>query len=244
MSRALRAEMIKLRTTRTFLALVASAVALSLLVTVLITSIDTNFTRDDLRAIFGSTDTSGLFILLLGVIGMAGEWRHRTIANTVLSVPQRLRLLAAKALAYAAGGVLLSLAVNVAAIGIGSLILSGRGEETLPIADVLDIVWRNLLIAAYFGAIGVCVGALVRNPPVAIVLVLVMSFIVDPVLLGLAYDTWKFGPLGGAPSGVTQVQPDDSQDLLPAGIALLVMAGWLAAFFAAAAATFTRRDLV
>lgn len=244
MSRALRAELIKLRTTRTFLALVGSAVALSLLVTVLVTSIDSGLSQDDLRQIFGSTDTSGLFILLLGAIGMAGEWRHRTIANTVLSVPQRLRLLAAKALAYAAAGVVLSLAVTVASIGIGTLILSGRGEETLAIADVLDIVWRNLLVAAYFGAVGVCAGALIRNPPVAIVLMLVLSFIVDPALLGLAYEVWKFGPLGGAPSGVIQVAPDDTQDLLPLGIAMLVMAGWLAAFFAAAAATFTKRDLV
>ena len=244
MSRALQAELIKVRTTRTFLALVGSAVALSLLVTVLITSIDTDFTQDDLREVFGSTDTSGLFILLLGVIGMAGEWRHRTIANTVLSVPQRLQLLAAKALAYAVAGIVLSLAVNVAGIGIGSIILSARGEETLAVADILDVVWRNLLVAAYFGAIGVFVGALIRNPPVAIVVTLIVSFIVDPALLGLAYDVWKYGPLGGTPSAITQVQPDETEDVLSLGVGLLMMAAWLGAFFAAAAATFTKRDLV
>lgn len=244
MSRALQAELIKLRTTRTFLALVGSAVALSLLVTVLFASLAEDVTQGDLRDVFGGTDTSGLFILLLGVIGMAGEWRHRTIANTVLSVPQRLRLLGAKALAYAVGGIVLSLAVTLASVVIGTVILSARGEETLAFADLLDILWRNLVVAAYFGALGVFVGALIRNPAVAIVVVLAFLFIVDLTLFGLAFDVWKFGPIGGVPNGVTQVDPEVGEELLPLGVALLMMAAWVAAFFAAAAATFTRRDLV
>lgn len=244
MTLALRAELIKLRTTRTFLALVASAVGLSLLVTVLFASLIGDASENDLNELFGSTDASGLFILLLGVIGMAGEWRHRTIASTVLAVPHRLRLLGAKVLAYALAGMVLSLAVNVAAMAVGSVILSARDEMTLPLGDLLDIGWRNLVVAAYFGAVGVCVGALIRNPPVAIVAILVLSFVVDPALLGLAYDVWKYGPLGGAPSGITQVQPDEGEELLSLGAAFAVMAGWVAVMFAAAAATFTKRDLV
>ena len=244
MSRALRAELIKLRTTRTFLALVGSAVALSLLVTVLFASLAEDVTQGDLRDVFGGSDTSGLFILLLGVIGMAGEWRHRTIANTVLSVPQRLRLMAAKSLAYAVGGMVLSLAVTLASIAIGTLILSGRGEETVAVADVLDILWRNLVVAAYFGALGVFVGALIRNPAVAIVVVLAVLFIVDLTLFGLAFDVWKFGPTGGVPTGVTEVDTDTGEDVLPLGAALAMMVAWVGAFFAAASATFIKRDLV
>ena len=243
MNRALQAELIKLSTTRTFLALVASAVALSLLVVVLITSIQDVFTDDDLRGTF-SSDASGLFIMLLGAIGMAGEWRHRTIANTVLAFPDRLRLLAAKFIAYAAAGVLLSLAVNLAIMLVGSLILSSRDLDTLSIGDLFDILWRNLVVAAYYAAIGVAVGALIRNPAGAIVLLLALLFVVDGTLLALAPDVWKFGPLGGVPSGIIEVAPDDEEDLLGLGAALAVGAGWLALLFAAAMATFTRRDLV
>jgi ABC-type transport system involved in multi-copper enzyme maturation permease subunit len=243
-SRALQAELIKLRTTRTFVALVGSALGLSLLVVTLIASLSNNVTEDDLQEAFGSTDTTGLFILLLGVIGMAGEWRHRTIASTVLAVPQRIRLMAAKVLAYAVGGIVLSLVVNLASMAIGTLIFSARGEETLAIADLIDILWRNLVVAAYFGGLGVCVGALIRNPAVAIVVMLVLSFVVDGALFGLAFDVWKFGPLGGTPSAITQVDPDGSSDLLPLGVGLLLVVGWLGALFAAATATFTQRDLV
>src|SRR5215211_5638889 len=92
--------------------------------------------------------------LLLGVIGMAGEWRHRTIASTVLAVPQRLRLMTAKVLAYATAGVVLSLIVNLISFGVGTLILSARGEETLAVAELLGIAllagagWLSAAFAA------------------------------------------------------------------------------------------------
>jgi ABC-2 type transport system permease protein len=241
-TRALRAELLKLRTTRTFFALAGSAVALSLVVTVLIGLLTKDFKPPDARDLY-NVDATGLFILLLGAIGMAGEWRHRTIANTVLSMPHRLRLLLAKFLAYAAGGAFLSLLVNVAVMAVATLILSLRGVALPPVADIADILWRNLLVAAYLGAIGVAVGGLIRNPAVAIVLLLVVLFVVDNTLGGLVPDVYRFTPLSGAPGGVTG-SGGDNVDLLSLGAALAVMAAWLAVFFAATATTFTRRDLV
>jgi ABC-2 type transport system permease protein len=243
MTRALRAELIKLRTTRTFFALVGSALALSLLFTVLAATLTKHPTEQDVRDTFANTDATGLFILLLGVIGMAGEWRHRTIASTVLSVPQRLRLLAAKTLSYAIAGIVLSLVVNVISLLIGTLIFSSRGAD-IPFTDLLDILWRNLVIAAYFGGLGVCIGALLRNPPVAIVTVLIAGFVVDPTLQGLAFNVWKFWPFGGVASAISQFQPSDTDKVLPLGAGLLLAVGWLGVFFSAAAATFTKRDLV
>jgi ABC-2 type transport system permease protein len=241
MTRALQAELIKLRTTRTFLAFVASAVGISLLFVVLITSLADDFTRNDLRQTF-TLDFTSLFITLLGAIGMAGEWRHRTIANTVLSSPQRLRLLGAKLIAYAVGGALLSLIVNIVIMAVGTAILSSRGIDTLSFGGLLDVLWRNLAVAAFLGPIGVCVGALIRNPAVAIVVILAWGFVLENTLSAVAPKVEKFLPTNGASSGITQV--DAGFHTLSLGIALLVMAGWVALFFAAAAATFTKRDLV
>lgn len=247
MSRALRAELIKLSTTRTFIALTASAAGLSLLIAVLVTSIDTQFSEEDVRSLFTGTDVTGLFVLLLGAIGMAGEWRHRTIASTVLAVPHRLLLLAAKVLGYAIAGAALALVVNFVVMAVGSAILSGRGEETLALGDLADILWRNLLIAAFFGAFGVCIGALIRNPAGAIVALLALSFIVEPLVLTLATDVGRFLPLSGLPAGLTEgaaLDEETASDLLSPGVSALVMVAWVAALFAAAAATLRQRDLV
>jgi ABC-2 type transport system permease protein len=245
MSRALQAELIKLRTTRTFLALTASALGLSLLIVVLVTSLDSGLEGDELRSVF-LADMTGLFILLLGAIGMSGEWRHRTIAASVLSIPQRLVLLAAKVLSYALAGVVLSLVVNLAIMAVGSLVLSARGEEKLALVDLADVLWRNLTVAAFYAAFGVCVGALIRNSAGAIVLLLAVLFVLEPALWGLAPDVGKFGPLQAAPTGVVEGEGmnGDGEGVLAAGAALLVLFAWLGALFAAAMAAFTRRDLI
>ena len=243
MSRALQAELIKLRTTRTFVALTLAALALTLLVVVLVTSIDVGLDDDDLRSLF-SFDQSGLFILLLGAIGMSGEWRHRTIAPTVLAIPQRVRLMGAKALSYAAAGAVLSLIVTLIAMAVGSLILSARGEETIAFADAADVLWRNLTVAAFFGAFGVCAGTLVRNTAGVIVLLLAQILIVEQTLYGLAPEVGKFSPLAGAPLGVQGALDEAADELLPTGLAVLVLFGWLALLFTAATVTLKERDLV
>jgi ABC-2 type transport system permease protein len=244
-SALLKAELLKLRTTRTFAALVAAALALSLLVVVLSTLLGDNFSEHDVKSLF-TADFTGLFILLLGVMGMAGEWRHRTITSTVLAAPDRLRLLAAKVIAYAAAGALLSLIVTLTIMLVGSVILSARGETTIGASDLLDVLWRNLLVAALLGALGVCIGGLVRNQVVAIVGVLVLSFAIEPTLFGLVPEVGKYGPTTGAPSGIVHAAPfnDDTSGLLAPGVALLVMLGWIGLFFAAAGARLRRFDLV
>jgi ABC-2 type transport system permease protein len=241
----LRAELIKLRTTRTFVVLTAAALAISLLVVVLTTTIQDEWTEDDARDLFTS-DFTGLFILLLGVMGMAGEWRHRTITSTVLAAPRRLRLLSAKTISYAVAGIAISLIVTVTIMAIGTLILSARDLPTADLGDLADVLWRNLVVAAYLGAFGVCIGGLIRNQIVAIVGLLLMTFAIEPAVIGLAPEVGKFGPTLGAPNGfigLEDVFGEGDEQLTPA-VALLVMIGWVGLAFTAAAARLERRDLV
>lgn len=245
MKALLRAELIKLRTTRTFVVLTAAALAISLLVVVLTTTIQDEWTEDDARDLFTS-DFTGLFILLLGVMGMAGEWRHRTITSTVLAAPRRLRLLSAKTISYAVAGIAISLIVTVAIMAIGTLILSARDLPTAGLGDLADVLWRNLVVAAYLGAFGVCIGGLIRNQIVAIVGLLLLMFAIEPAVIGLAPEVGKFGPTLGAPNGfigLEDVFGEGDEQLTPA-VALLVMIGWVGLAFAAAAARLERRDLV
>jgi ABC-2 type transport system permease protein len=240
-SNLLRAELLKLRTTRTFAALVGAALALSLLLVGLTTIIADDLTEQDVRDLF-TADFTGLFILLLGVIGMAGEWRHRTITSSMLAAPQRTRLLAAKTLSYALAGALLSLIVTVTIMAVGTLILSIRDESTVGIADLADVLWRNLTVSALLGAFGVCIGALVRNQVAAIIGLLVFAFVLEPTLASLVPSVGKFGPTSDAPSAIAGNAGHGDEELMP-GIAILVMLGWIGLGFAAGAALLRGRDL-
>jgi ABC-2 type transport system permease protein len=239
----LSAELLKLRTTRTFVTLVSVTVVLSLIVVGLTAILTDDFTEESVREMF-TFDFSALFILLLGVTGMAGEWRHRTITSSVLAAPDRVRLLVAKLISYAVAGTVLSLIVTVALMALGTVILAVRDVTTLGLADLADVLWRNLVVAALLGAFGVCIGGIVRNQIVAIVGILIFAFALEPALLNLALEVGKFGPTTGAPSGIIGINPVDNGELLSPVVALLVMLGWVGLGFAITATLLRRRDLV
>ena len=127
MTALLRAELLKLRTTRTFAAVVASAAALSLTLVVLGAALGK---ETKAHALFTNSAITYI-IVILGAIAMTGEWRHRTITGSVLAAPNRARLLAAKAIFYSVAGITLAILVTVPTIIVGELVLSGRGLATL-----------------------------------------------------------------------------------------------------------------
>ena len=243
MSALLRGEMLKLRTTRMFVALVATALGVSLLLAILVATTGSAVTDDDARNNLLTSDVSGIVILLLGAIGMTGEWRHRTITSTVLASPDRVRMLAAKTLSHSVAGVLLSLIVTTGVIAIGTLVMSNRGEATLEAAALADLLWRSLTVAAVLGALGVCVGALVRNQTVTVVGVIVMAVVVEGMLLNTLPEVGRFGPFAGAPNGILGGIGVPEDGVLPLGAALAVSIGWVGAAFTAAALLLRRRDL-
>jgi len=79
--------------------------------------------------------------------------------------------------------------------------------------------------------------------PAVVALVGVVILVVEPTLLGLVPSVGRFAPLQGAPSGLIGIGIDDDTELLDAGVAGLVMLGWLTVLFAAAGALLRRRDL-
>ena len=245
MSAFLHAELLKLRTTRTFAALVLAAVALSLLVVVLIATIEDGFSSEDARDLL-TVDASAFFVLLLGAIGITGEWRHRTITSSLLAAPDRIRFLAAKLLAYAAAGALLSIGVTLAISLAASLILSARDEVTPDLSDVLDVLWRNALVAALLGALGVAIGSVIRNQIGAIITILVLIFVVEPTVFGLEPDVGAWLPLSGAPAGITQGPTgfgEGTSEILSTGTAVLVELGWIAALAVIGGLLLRNRDL-
>jgi ABC-2 type transport system permease protein len=247
MTALLQAELIKLRTTRTFLALTAAAVGTSLLITILVAVLTEPSEQDVLTDVF-SSDTSSLFITILAVVGITGEWRHHTITSSLLAAPDRLKFLTAKTIAFAAAGLVLSLLISIAVAIVGLLILTVRDLPTPDAGDLIDLLARNALVAALLGAFGVGIGALVRNQVVAVVGLLVLGFAVDPAVAALVPEVGRFSPFSALPIGITDLPPEDAGlpdelDVLAPGLAVLAMLAWIAAVFAPGAALLIRRDL-
>jgi hypothetical protein len=227
-------------------ALAAVAVATSLLIAVLTSLLSEPTEKSVLTDVFTS-DTSSLFILILAIVGISGEWRHRTITSSLLAAPDRVRFLAAKTLAFAAAGLLLSLVIALFVSIAGFAILSARSLPVPGAGELARQIGLNVIVAALLGAFGVGIGALVRNQPVAIVGVLLMSFALEPVVLGLAPDVGRLGPFVGLPTAVQDIPSSDvgfeDVDLLSPAVAGLGMLGWIGAVFAAGAVLLRRRDV-
>jgi ABC-2 type transport system permease protein len=183
---------------------------------------------------------SALFALVLGITAVAGEYRHRTITDTYLSTPGRTRVVLAKLLAYTG----LGLVAGVVSAANGALVTAAWAAADGGGLDLSDpSVWRILVgVVAYntaYAAIGVSLGALVRNQTAAIAVALIWIILVESALANLLADVGRWLP-NRAGMGVGYMP---AAGVLPQWGAGLLLAGYAIAFVAAAAATTVRRDV-
>lgn len=104
-----------------------------------------------------------LVLLALGVLSTAGEWTHKSVQTTYLLVPQRRRVLAAKAAAMGLlGFVLAGLGVGLA---VGALAAFTPGVIWFA---AVQAVTAAIAAGAAFAVIGAGIGAAVGNSAAAL----------------------------------------------------------------------------
>jgi len=247
MTRLVRAELAKLRTVRLFYGVAAAMAAFGALTVVAnVTSAGQQgnppLSADDLPAVVGAPATmlAGA-ALLLGILGMAGEFRHHTITQTFLTTPDRGRVVAAKLAAYMLAGIavaVLTLAVTMA-VALPWLSAKGLAVSVLD-GDLGRALAGTLLAAGLCGLLGVGVGALVRNQVAALVGVLVWVVVVEGLLLNLlnapSLGKWL-------PSAVAAALTNPGGDHLSRWAAALLFAAYGLAFALAGTRFVVRRDI-
>jgi ABC-2 type transport system permease protein len=138
-----------------------------------------------------------IFAIILGIMLMAGEFRHGTAVATFLTAPKRASVLFAKLAIAAIGGVLIMWISTGLSFLAGYITLSTFENAASPSADLfLNTVIAATIGGAVLGVIGVALGTLVRNQMLAITGALVYLFVIDPILLALWPDAGKFLPTG------------------------------------------------
>jgi ABC-2 type transport system permease protein len=243
-TRVVGAELLKLRTTRTFWAITGSSVGLLLLTLILSLALDDSLTEDEALSALSSAGFAGLMALVLGVVYSAGEYRHGTIASTLLATPNRLRVAGGQVLACAIFGAALGLLSVALAMIIGLPWLAAKDTPGLPTGEVLELAVGNVLYGALGGALGAAVGALLRNQVAAVVLLLVVLFVVDPAV-GALVPTYEKFSLTGMATAMSGGSADDigADDLLPLWQAALLWSALTVLLLWAAATLTSRRDV-
>jgi hypothetical protein len=234
----IQGEMIKVRTTRTALGFAVATLLLVLAVVLISILAGDPSDIDSKRDALNTGGVMGVTLLLFGIVGASGEYRHRTIAPAVLIAPDRFRLALARLLAYVITAILVAIAMAALALVLGALLLPSTDGPDLAGADYVRVGVGAVIAAALSTALGVGVGILVRNQVAGVVGALVWILILAP-LLGLidedipAYtNADAAGTVGGSEG-----------EVLSWGGAIAVLFAWAAVFVVVGLLMDRRRDV-
>ena len=188
---------------------------------------------------------ASIFPLVFGILAVAGEYRHKTITDTYLTTPARGRVIAAKLAVYPVFGALSGTACAVAGLAVAAAWWSakgapfGWGDSAMWATIAGGIAWN-----AAFAAMGVGLGALVRNLVAAIAVALAWIAVIEGVVGQLIGNLARWLPFYAGQAlgagGATSMLPEP---LLPRWGAAGVLTVYTAVLAVAAATTSVRRDV-
>jgi ABC-2 type transport system permease protein len=198
MTAQIRAELLKIRSTRTTIGLVLGMIALILLFT-LLTGLLSHpsglASKEDQRELLSLGSLAAVFSALAGVLLVTSEYRFGTIRPTVLFNPERSHVVAAKVVAGALAGIGFGVLGEAIGWAVGYAILDGRGiTVVLSSGDILLLTLGGLAGAALWGAIGAGLGAIIHSQVGSVIALLAWGLVVDNLLFSLVPSVGKFTP--------------------------------------------------
>jgi ABC-2 type transport system permease protein len=233
----LRGELLKVRTTRTAFGFGAASVLLVVAYVLVSMLADEPRSVEAQRDAFNVGGVLSVPLLLFGIVGATGEYRHRTLAPAALIAPGRTRLTLARLLAYSITALLVGVAMLAAALAIGIPLLPSDAAD-LAGSDYRSVIAGGLLAAVLSTAFGVGVGILVRNQVASVVGMLVWLFILAPLLSLIGDQLSEYTTLAAAARVGGSTGPELSYET-----ALLVLFAWPAVFITAGLLVDHRRDI-
>ncbi len=239
MIRAVRSELFKLRTSPgpwvVLLAVLAFS-ALGIVVTFLVASGQHHVrfvaphTTYRLRRLMGAGFVAGGVWMgaIVGVLSVTGEYRHKLMTESLLVEPRRWKLLIAKAIATALWGLFYGAASLLLGGAMGIPLLVTKGGSLSALFDqagaVLPGFFAGFALLALFGA---GLGALIKNQIAAVVSILAITFIIEPVIDGIVPEAGKWLPFAASASlAGGLVRPAEHTELLALWLAAIVLAAW------------------
>jgi ABC-2 type transport system permease protein len=249
----LRSEWTKLRSVRSTWIAALSAVASGVALSVLGASDLLSASASDLPAAWDPTAESlkgflfaQLIIGMLGALSVTPEFGTGMIGTSLVFVPSRSRLLAAKATVVAAIGLVVGLVTTVLSFGVVQLMLNGAGLPAAGLGDqgVARALIGGTLYLTLVALLGVAIGALVRSATSSLAL-LVGALLLVPALgpsLPGAVGDW-FGGYWPITAGQAAYAVVPADGMVAPALGLFILALAAAATIVASHVTFRVRDV-
>jgi ABC-2 type transport system permease protein len=199
---------------------------------------------DPVSQILGSGfQFSQLAVCVLGVLVMTGEYSTGTIRSTLLAVPRRTPVLAAKAVVFA---VLVFVVTEMAAIPsvlLGAAILRPDVSVALTSTAVLRSLLAVGLYIAVLGVFAIAIGALVRHSAAAITGIIGFVLVLAPLALllpgAIGKHIYAYLP---TVAGQQVLRTTRQENLLAPWAGFGVFCLWTAVLMLAAGVLLKRRD--
>jgi ABC-2 type transport system permease protein len=246
---AARMEWIKLRSLRsTRWALFATVAGMVAIGVITMANTDAPASAADARTfdptnnVLAGVALGQLIIGVIGVLMMTSEHSSGSIRATFAAVPDRRRVLAAKAAVLGAVSLVVGEAVAFVTFLAGRAVLTdGVTAPSLGDPGVLRAVTLSGVYLALVGLIGLALGALTRHTASAIGAVVGLFYVLPAVLAGLTGTTVaKFFPTIIAGNSIAVAKPVDVA--LSPWVGFAVLLGYTAIALAAADWLLCRRD--
>ncbi|MGZ4806912.1 MAG: hypothetical protein ACXV5U_11055 [Ilumatobacteraceae bacterium] len=247
MKNLIKVELLKLRTTPALYictAVVAGLTIISVVTNILLagkSGAPALGTFENVNKVFSVAALSTMVALAIGIVMVAGEYRHRTIVGSYLGEPRRSHVVVAKLVTAAGLGAVAGAVAFGLAVAVGVPMFAAKGVHDLPV-DLTRMWWGAVLASSCFGMLGVALGAAARHTVGAIIGAIIWVQIIEvgvlqPSVPALA----KWLPTG---AGVALTSAGkETASLLSPGPAALVLVGWALVLTAVSAKVSLSREV-
>jgi len=191
-----------------------------------------------------------LLTLVVGVMSIGSEYRHKTITSTFLSTPKRVRVMGAKVISLLGIGAFYGVVFLIGSVGVGGTVIAIKGFSPLPDAGpIARALALSLLVLGLWSLVGLGAGILIPNQVAAILIAVGAAWILEP-LLGflLSLVSWGKGIVPYMPSQATsamvgQINTSTTVHLLTWWAGALVLVAYAAVLAGVGSMLTVRRDV-